>query len=146
MACHLDGGSCPHDFGFGSGGSYLMSGSSLYSGGNYAGLRNYNPLVVASYATNPRYGVEYTTTDKYVSKITSTKNTAAAGRSQLPFENAQLFDQPHDVALPTKTIDDALDTQNAVAVQRNFLQQMIEEARQQTATPQQLQYMVMYPI
>ncbi len=100
MACHLDGGICPHDYPGSSRNGYLGGGSSSYgSGGNYAGLMTYNPLSkisaeyngsgkgtagynplvagnpVAAYATNPKYDAAYTAAGNYASQ-TATKNNA----------------------------------------------------------------------
>ena len=52
MACHLDGGICPHDYPGSSRVGYVGGGSSTYGGGgNYAGLQTYNPLG----AISPQY-------------------------------------------------------------------------------------------
>ena len=198
MACHLDGGSCPHDFGMGGGSGYLTSGGSAYNGlssyaklgqyngqnngqsqasvGNYVGagktVTNYlaatNPLGLASYAANPKYDAAYKGVGQYVGQSAQTNTgsaksqNAARTKQQFPFSNyranaanqerevdesVSLAEQPQDIARPTisaKTIDDTLDAQNAVAVQRNFLEQMIQSARQQSATVQPQMYRMMY--
>lgn len=152
MACHLDGGSCPHDFGFERGGGYLTSGSSSYAGGNlyalagqyngqtrtgfnYAGagksgaeyLSAMNPLGLASYAANVKYDAAYKGAGQYVGN---------AGQNSSEKNSQQ--------AKPSPTIDNTVDQQSAIAVQRNFLEQMIQNARLQTTAQQQPQYRVMY--
>ena len=193
MACHLDGGICPHDFGMGGGGSYLSSASSSYGlKSSYANLGQYNgqingsssyasaptraenylqatnPLGLASYAANPKYDAAYKGVGQYVGQSAQTNTgsaksqNAARTKQQFPFSNyranaanqerevdesVSLAEQPQDIARPTisaKTIDDTLDAQNAVAVQRNFLEQMIQSARQQSATVQPQMYRMMY--
>ncbi|MEK6920516.1 MAG: hypothetical protein AABX82_01430, partial [Nanoarchaeota archaeon] len=49
-----------------------------------------------------------------------------------------------DNARPAPTIDDTVDEKNVIAVQRNFLEQMIQTARQQTNLQRQPVYMAMY--
>ena len=192
MACHLDGGICPHDFGMGGGGSYLTSASPSYGTKNsYAGAMQYNgqsraganygssvnpienyqkatnPLGLASYAANPKYDAAYKGVGQYVGQSAQTNTgsaksqNAARTKQQFPFSNyranaanqerevdesVSLAEQPGDIArpgTPTKTIDDTLDTKNAFDVQRTFLEQMIQSARQQSATVQP-QYRLMY--
>lgn len=153
MACHLAGGSCPHDFGFGGRSDYLTSGSSSYGR-------------MSIYAVNPKYGAAYRGAGTYVGQTksanTGNKKNEARTKLQNPFsnyrgntaseereveENTSLAEQPRDIARPAgarNTIDDTVDATSAVAVQRNFLEQMIEQARAQTVANQQPQYRLMY--
>ncbi len=183
MACHLDGGSCPHDWGMGRGGDYLTSGSSSYGRmSSYAAVPNYtsknvalgsyagsssnagyaplqNPVALASYAANPKYDAAYKGAGTYVGQIAEEKKNQQAkpqkaGKSFSAYKNQQAQEKDSerteqqcitsDVARPTPTIDDTLDSQNAIAVQRNFLEQMIQNARAQTVANQQPQYRLMY--
>ena len=184
MACHLDGGICPHDYPGSSRGGYLGGGSSSYAGSvNYAGLQTYNPLgkmsgqyngsgngtaaynpllagnSLAAYATNPKYDAAYTAAGNYASQSASKNNATPVGRKKEPAvgayngnrtqqqENSERNQEQQfvarDDARPVATIDDTLDEKNAVAVQRNFLEQMIRNARQLT-NAQQPQYVAMY--
>lgn len=185
MACHLDGGICPHDYSMGKGGSYPVFGSSSYGGGgNYAGLQTYNPLgkmsgqyngagkgtmgyvpllagnPLAAYATNPKYDTAYTAAGNYVSQGATKNNANSAGKRKESVnvvynpnqnqqeENVERNQEPQfiasDNARPAPTIDDTVDERNVVAVQRNFLEQMIRNARQLTNSQRQPQYMAMY--
>ena len=189
MACHLDGGICPHDYPMGKGGSYPVSGSSSYGGGSsyttlgaYNGQKNggyngigaaqpaaqysalSNPIGLAAYAADMKYNGAYKSAGAYVPQTASQKNV---GKNARPvFENYRsndanndermsrnageeieqdvpaLLRQPRDVARLSATIDDTV-APNAVAVQRDFLEQMIRNARSQTI-PQQPQYLTMY--
>ncbi|MBI5073317.1 hypothetical protein HZA99_05870 [Candidatus Woesearchaeota archaeon] len=182
MACHLDGGSCAHDWGMGGGGDYLTSGSSSYGRmssyaaaprytgsnvplGSYAGSGNagaeylpaMNSFGLASYAANPKYGAVYKGAGKYVGQNVPEKKNQSGKPQKILFayrnqegkdteRNEQQF-IAQDVARPTATrnsIDDTLDQTNAITVQRNFLEQMIQQAKQQAIAPQQMQYRVMY--
>ncbi len=186
MACHLDGGICPHDYPMGKGGSYSVSGSSSYGGGSsYAALGAYNaqkngaynggmqssaqytslanPVGLAAYAADMKYNGAYKSAGAYVPQIASQKS--AGTKNLRPSENYRsntgsndqqvgrntgeieqdvpaLLRQPRDVARPNATIDDTV-APNVVAVQRDFLEQMIRNARSQTIV-QQPQYMAMY--
>lgn len=180
MACHLDGGSCPHEYSMGKGGSYPVFGSSSYGGGSsYATLGAYsmkgngtyqgsmqagglaNPIGLAAYAADMKYNGAYKSAGAYVPQTTSQKslgmknaspvfgqyrsngqereNVASVNEQDVP----ELLRQPRDVARPSSTIDDTV-ASNAVAVQRTFLEQMIQQARAQTIAPQQIQYSVLY--
>ncbi len=179
MACHLDGGICPHDYPMGKGGSYPVFGSSSYGGGSsYATLGAYNginigayngaqsaalanPVGLAAYAANPKYNAAYKSNGAYVPQTTSQKNTgaktarpvfesyrsndqqSARNTGEIEENVPELLKQPRDTARPRATIDDTV-ALNSVAVQRDFLEQMIRSARSQTVTVQQPQYMVLY--
>ncbi|MBI5003172.1 hypothetical protein HZC31_07335 [Candidatus Woesearchaeota archaeon] len=186
MACHLDGGICPHDYPMGKGGSYPVFGSSSYGGGSsYATLGAYNgqstgayngagqsavqysalsnPIGLAAYAADMNYNGAYKSAGSYVPQSVSQKSVRKNARPA--FENYRgndrsidesnsrnngeieqdvppLLRQPRDVARPSSTIDDTV-APNAVAVQRDFLEQMIRNARSQTVA-QQPQYLAMY--
>lgn len=179
MACHLDGGICPHDYPMGKGGSYPVFGSSSYGGGSsYATLGAYNmknsgtyqgnmqagglanPIGLAAYAADMNYNGAYKGAGTYVPQTTSQKSSGMKSTSPIfdvyrangrEKENAErennqdvpeLLRQPRDVAQRAATIDDTV-ASNAVAVQRDFLEQMIRTARSQTVA-QQPQYAMLY--
>jgi hypothetical protein len=163
MACHLAGGICPHDYPGSSRNGYLGGQSSSYGGGgNYAGLMIYNPFSkmsaqyngsgkgsagynsllvgnpLAAYATNPKYDAAYTAAGNYASLGSAKNNATSVGKRK----EKQFI--ASDTARPAPTLDDTVDEKNVVAVQRNFLEQMIKNARQLTNAQRQPAYMVMY--
>lgn len=114
MACHLDGGICPHDWGIRGGSDYITSGSSSYGRmssyaaapnytgknvalGSYAGsssnagygsLQNSNSHGLASYAANPKYGAAYNSAMQYMGK-SSTEKKIKGPKAAIPFSQYQ---------------------------------------------------------
>ena len=142
-------------------GTYGMKNIGTYQGSmQTSGLAN--PIGLAAYAANPKYNSAYRNTGTYVSKTASQKghglknsspifdayrsNDHEREKTQIENEQAvpELLRQPRDTARPSATIDDTVDEKNVVAVQRNFLEQMIKNARQLTNAQRQPAYMVMY--
>ncbi len=138
MACHLDGGICPHDYPMGKGSSYPVSGSSSYGGGSsYAALGAYVPQTTSQKSS----GMKNTSPifDVYRSNDRQRESTQRENNQDVP----ELLREPRDVARRVTTIDDTV-ASNAVAIQRDFLEQMIRNARLQITPQQQPQYLALY--
>lgn len=134
-----------------------MNANGTYQGTTQSSLAS--PIGLAAYAANPKYNAAYKSAGAYVPQTALQKNIGIKSANPLSgnyrptnrdmdvgagAENVPLHhQQPRDVARPTATIDDTV-APTAVAVQRDFLEQMIRNARNQTMNQRPPQYMVLY--